>query len=202
MGNKFEKLSIGDSLLFWQIKKNIKIQYPFGNPKTIIMLAAGTGITPMFQALSRLFDDNIKKNGATNKRTNVILLYGSRTKSDIYLHSEMEQMKQRYSDRLEIVYCLSNQQKADRAMTEKEVNMDKEEFTNSMVFHHGHIDKDVISHFCKGAIDSDNVAAGECLVWVCGPPSFYESHCGPREEEDVTGVLKELGFRKDQVVKF
>jgi hypothetical protein len=33
----------------WQIPFNIKEQYPFGKPKTIVMLAAGTGITPMYQ---------------------------------------------------------------------------------------------------------------------------------------------------------
>ena len=32
-----------------QISKNIKEQFPFGNPRNIIMMAAGTGITPMYQ---------------------------------------------------------------------------------------------------------------------------------------------------------
>ena len=40
-----------DSLLFRQLPGNIKIQYPFDSPSSILMLAAGTGITPMYQVL-------------------------------------------------------------------------------------------------------------------------------------------------------
>ena len=49
MSSVFEALQSGDSLTFRQIPFNIKIQYPFDSPRCILMLAAGTGITPMYQ---------------------------------------------------------------------------------------------------------------------------------------------------------
>ena len=52
-----------------------------------------------------------------------------------------------------------------------------------------------------GSRDSDN---GDCRVWVCGPPSFYNDLCGPREDDDIPAgcALRELGFGAKDVVKF
>lgn len=50
MSRIFDNLQVGrDMLSFRQIPFNLKIQYPFENPHCILMLAAGTGITPMYQ---------------------------------------------------------------------------------------------------------------------------------------------------------
>jgi cytochrome-b5 reductase len=49
MSAVFGALQCGDSLAFRQIPFNLKIQYPFESPRCILMLAAGTGITPMYQ---------------------------------------------------------------------------------------------------------------------------------------------------------
>ena len=40
------------------------------------------------------------------------------------------------------------------------------------------------------------------LIFVCGPPAMYESLCGPRDDPELTGVLRDLGYSKDQVIKF
>ncbi|KAJ1449144.1 hypothetical protein M885DRAFT_489729 [Pelagophyceae sp. CCMP2097] len=40
------------------------------------------------------------------------------------------------------------------------------------------------------------------LIFVCGPAQFYDAFCGPRGETEITGVLGELGYTKDMVVKF
>merc|ERR1711870_62547 len=49
-----DALKVGDSVAFKQIKPNIKKwRYPFGK-KSITMLAGGTGIAPMIQALHPL----------------------------------------------------------------------------------------------------------------------------------------------------
>jgi NAD(P)H-flavin reductase len=52
MGAVLKRLKLGEEMLFWQIPFNKKIAYPnFNWSKHIVMLAAGTGITPMYQAL-------------------------------------------------------------------------------------------------------------------------------------------------------
>lgn len=159
------------------------------------MLAAGTGITPMYQALNRMFgmeeekvgvdEDNDKKK-VKNTDTKVILLYGSRTKKDIYLKHEMEDMKKRYPDRLDIIHVLS-EDTVHKSNTNGDSDSDVLE---------GRIDKNMIQSICN------NNSKDGVQVWVCGPPSFYESLCGPRNEKNVSGALKELGYRSNQVIKF
>ena len=38
----------------------------------------------------------------------------------------------------------------------------------------------------------------DVLIFVCGPPAMYESLCGPRDDPELTGVLRDLGYSKDQ----
>ena len=42
----------------------------------------------------------------------------------------------------------------------------------------------------------------DVVIFVCGPPGMYESLCGPRDDPELTGVLRDLGYSKDQVIKF
>jgi len=43
-------------------------------------------------------------------------------------------------------------------------------------------------------------------VFVCGPPGLYKAISGqkpkPSEQGELTGILKELGYSKEQVFKF
>ena len=70
------------------------------------MLAAGTGITPMYQALQRLFGSDEDDDEGSD--INVILLYGSRTKKDIYLRKELSGLAKRSGNRLKVVHALSD----------------------------------------------------------------------------------------------
>ena len=47
-------LPLGSKVGFKHIKFNIKAQYPFDGKQTFTLLCAGTGITPMYQALWKL----------------------------------------------------------------------------------------------------------------------------------------------------
>ena len=42
----------------------------------------------------------------------------------------------------------------------------------------------------------------DALIFVCGPPAFYDALCGPRTEEGLSGLLAEMGYAAEQVVKF
>ena len=84
-------LPVGGSAYFKHIPYNIKLQYPFkvnGVPlKRVAMLGAGTGITPLYQALHKLLQ--------ADDTTEVVLLYGNRFEKDILLHDELEQLLQK-----------------------------------------------------------------------------------------------------------
>ena len=47
-------LRLGAKVAFRHIRFNIKSQYPFEGKKTFTMLCAGSGITPMYQALCKI----------------------------------------------------------------------------------------------------------------------------------------------------
>jgi len=186
-------------MMFRQIPKNIKELYPFGHPKTIIMLAAGTGITPMYQALQRLFgsdeDQQQLDDDDDGRDINVILIYGSRTKYDIYLREKLNNMAKRSGNRLKVVHALSDGKA--KAMNEHEIVVD------------GMINKGVIALMTHEEIfrrgTDSNGKRKDCKVWVCGPPSFYNDLCGPREDDRHLPhgcALRELGFRAEDVVKF
>lgn len=191
MGKQLKKLSSGDCMLFRQIPFNIKKQYPYDNPSTILMLAAGTGITPMYQALQRIFtteDNNTNGKNLMKNSTKIILLYGCRTEKDMLLRKELEEFQAKHPDRFQIYYAFS-QEKGKKSK-------------KGTVFKSGRIDKEMILNICQRNVLISKKK--ECQVWVCGPPSFYESISGKREDDSLVPgcILEELNFELKNVVKF
>jgi len=184
MSSVFAKLHPGrDSLLFRQLPGNIKIQYPFDSPSSILMLAAGTGITPMYQALLRMFGEEETEQPTTR----VVLVFACR-RDGMYLEDQLNDMKNRFPNHLRIIYAISPLD-----------NNNTEEGNTKNDYYYGPIVKDLLLRTCQeeniGTKDTDK-------VFVCGPPSFYQDFCGPRDQSDVRGVLQEMGFTSSQVVKF
>ena len=95
-------LPIGGAALFKHIPYNLKLQYPFqingALLKKVSMLGAGTGITPLFQALHKLLE--------AHDTTEVVLLYGNRTEKDILLRDELEE-RAKNCGRFRLVHILS-----------------------------------------------------------------------------------------------
>merc|ERR1712054_275267 len=53
----------------------------------------------------------------------------------------------------------------------------------------GFISKELIeSHLPPASAGSD------IQIWVCGPPPMYDALCGPRGEQNVSGVLGGMGY--------
>mmetsp|Transcript_2264 Transcript_2264/g.7329 ORF Transcript_2264/g.7329 Transcript_2264/m.7329 type:complete len:93 (+) Transcript_2264:122-400(+) len=42
----------------------------------------------------------------------------------------------------------------------------------------------------------------DSALFVCGPPPMYDLLCGPRGEEELTGLLADMGYTAGQVHKF
>ena len=166
----------GTDISFKQIPFNIKIDASeFVDSSHILMLAGGTGITPMIQALHAIL-------GHKNEGTKVTLVYGSQSEDDILAQALLDTWADKYSDNLSITHVLSHS---------------KTTSGSSKSYRHGFITKSLLEEVVPCAVNEISHAM------VCGPPPMYDALCGPRTETDkITGVLSEMGFTAKQVYKF
>ena len=168
-------LEIGAKVGFKHIPFNIKAQYPFGK-KTITMIAGGTGIAPMYQALHELA-------GHADDSTEVTLLYGNKSPEDILLKDELDALVAKSAGRIKVVHVVGTQpDQAPIAGWDGEL---------------GWVDK---AKFQKYAAPP----SADTMVMVCGLPPLYDVFCGPRNEADVKegSILHELGYTAEMVAKF
>ncbi|KAI1641369.1 hypothetical protein F4809DRAFT_6023 [Biscogniauxia mediterranea] len=151
-------------------------KYPWAANKHehIAMVAGGTGITPMYQLLRAIFNN-------PEDRTKVTLVFGNVTEEDILLKRELQDLENTYPQRFRAFYVLDQPPK-------------------DWVGGKGYINKDLL----KTVLPEPK--SGNIKVFVCGPPGLYNAVSGnkvsPADQGELTGILKELGYSKDQVYKF
>ena len=174
-------LEIGSKVAFKHIKFNIKAQYPFEGKKTISMLCAGTGLTPMYQALWKLL-------GTPGDDRKVVLLYGNKTVEDVLMKDQLNEWARKAGDRLKLVHVVGNG--PDDPAPEGWVD------TPEYVAETGWIDKAKIQKYCFPPSE-------DTLLFVCGLPPMYKVLCGPREEKELAegSVLHQLGFTTSMIAK-
>jgi len=163
-------IEIGEEVAFKHIPFNVKIQAPF-KASNIGILAGGTGISPMIQALHAILggDENIK----------VSLLYGSLNSKDILGQEMLEKWADKYKN-FTLTHVLSKEPQDSLYKGER-----------------GFIGKDLIGkHFAKPSLGDD------VMIFVCGPPPMYKAMCGARDDPELTGILADMGYTKEQVYKF
>jgi cytochrome-b5 reductase len=151
-----------------------KYQWEANKHDHIALLAGGTGITPMYQLARQIF-----KNPAD--KTKVTLVFGNISEDDILLKKEFEDLEQQFPQRFRAFYVLDNPPKDWQGGK-------------------GFISKELISKVAP-ASSEENVK-----LFVCGPPGLVKAIAGPKkspaDQGELAGVLKELGYTKDQVFKF
>lgn len=172
-----EDLPIGGMVNFKHIDFNVKIPAPFTHKK-VGMIAGGTGITPIIQALHAILGDGPEDQKSATEE--VTLLYGSRNKDDILGGEMLEKWAGSHDGKFKHVDILSNEPADSDYAGER-----------------GFIDKEKIVKYLPPASLGDDV-----IIFVCGPPIMYKILCGPRDEAEVTGILGELGYTSKQVFKF
>ncbi|KAL0931102.1 cytochrome b5 [Colletotrichum truncatum] len=96
-GKYLANLEIGNEVLFRGPKGAMR--YKRGLCKKIGMLAGGTGITPMYQLIRAICEDD-------RDTTEVSLIYANRTEGDILLRKELEAFARRYPKNLKLHYLL------------------------------------------------------------------------------------------------
>ncbi|KAI9171792.1 NADH-cytochrome b5 reductase [Paramyrothecium foliicola] len=151
-----------------------KYQWAENKHDHIALIAGGTGATPMFQLCRAIFNN-------PNDKTKVTLVYGNVSDKDILLKSEFEHLENTYPQRFRAFYVLDNPPK-------------------EWVGNSGYITKDLLKTVLPEP-KNENIK-----VFVCGPPGMMNAISGnkvsPKDQGELSGALKELGYNKDQVYKF
>ena len=140
----------------------------------IALIAGGTGITPMYQLARAIFSN-------PDDKTNVTLVFGNVAEEDILLKREFEELENTYPQRFRAFHVLDNPPEVWQQGK-------------------GRIDKGLLKTVLPEPKRED------IKIFVCGPPGMYNAICGtkpsPKDQGELTGILKELGYSKDQVYKF
>ncbi|KAI9648640.1 NADH-cytochrome b5 reductase [Ciborinia camelliae] len=140
----------------------------------VAFIAGGTGITPMYQIARAIFNNPADK-------TKVTLVFANVTEEDILLKRELEDLENTYPQRFRAFYVLDKP-------------------PQSWSGGKGFITKELLKTVLPEP-KSENVK-----VFVCGPPGMYKAISGPKvspkDQGELTGLLKELGYSADQVFKF
>lgn len=151
-------------------------KYPWSENKHphITLIAGGTGITPMYQLLRAIFNN-------PNEKTKVSLVFGNKKEEDILLREEFDKLEKDHSDRFKVFYLLDTPPKGwDHGS--------------------GYITKELLQDVLPDAKE-ENIK-----IFVCGPPPLYKAVSGakksPQDQGELDGILKDLGYSKDQVFKF
>ena len=174
------ELPVGSMVGFKHIKFNIKAQYPFEGAKRITLLCAGTGLTPMFQALHKLMT-------TPGDERPVVLLYGNKAPADILLKEQLDAWA-KANPRLKVVHVVGN--RPDDPPPPGWAT------TDTYVAETGWIDEAKISKYC-------HAPAADTMVFVCGLPPMYAALCGPRTEKELKegSTLHKLGYTTAMVSK-
>jgi len=173
MSTHLHDLAVGQRLDF----KGPLPKYPWAPNKHehIALIAGGTGITPMYQLIRAIFNN-------PEDKTKVTLVFGNLTEEDILLKKELAHLENTYPQRFRAFYVL------DKAPKEWAGNT-------------GYIDKNLLKTVLPEPKEGSNIK-----VFVCGPPGLYSAISGnkksPKDQGELTGILKELGYKQEQVYKF
>jgi cytochrome-b5 reductase len=152
------------------------VKYPWEANKHnhVCLIAGGTGITPMYQLARHIFKN-------PEDKTKVTLVFGNVTEKDILLKKELEELENTYPQRFKAFYVLDQPPK---------------EWTGGK----GFISKELLKTVLPEPKE-DNIK-----LFVCGPPPMYKAISGPKvspkDQGELEGILKELGYNKEQVFKF
>ena len=108
------------------------------------------------------------------------MLYGNRASNDILGKTMVDSWAKQYGDQFKVHHVLSNEPEDSDWKGKR-----------------GFIDRSLIEENVPGPEAGDDL-----IFFICGPPPMYDALSGPRGEEELSGALKEMGYKKEQVYKF
>lgn len=141
----------------------------------ITLIAGGTGITPMYQLMRAIFSN-------PEDKTKVTVVFGNLSEQDILLKKELVDLENTYPQRFKAFYVLDNAPKDAGWATQ------------------GRVTKELLKTVLP------EPGSGNNKIFVCGPPGMYKAISGnkksPADQGELSGILKDLGYTKDDVFKF
>ncbi len=176
MGNHLHRLKVGSTI---DVKgPYVKLPYKPNMYKHIGMIAAGTGIAPMYQLLREMARDPLKD------KTEVNLIYASRRKEDVLLGNELNEVME-LNPNFAPYYVLSQP-------------------PQNWMGGVGHVTKEMIKAFMPPPTRPQDTVVLVCgppgfMQHISGDKDFKTS---PPSQGEVSGLLKELGYTSKQVYKF
>jgi cytochrome-b5 reductase len=144
------------------------------------MIAGGAGITPIYSMTRGILSDPADQ-------TRIQLLWGVNGTRDIILKSELEELEQKYPERLHVTYCVSGPEGKPEATSLGEPGKYKKGYINSEVL------KEAVQCAQRGSWGD----AKGTKVFICGPPAMQEAIAGKQ------GILGgEFGVAKKEIHMF
>ncbi|KAG0145032.1 hypothetical protein CROQUDRAFT_79271 [Cronartium quercuum f. sp. fusiforme G11] len=173
MTNHIHSLKPGDQLA---MKGPIpKWPYKANEFKTIGMVAGGSGITPHWQIIQEIASN-------PDDHTKVIMFFSNQKEEDILLREELERLQKKKPDQFSFNFVLDS--------PPKKWSPDLKGYLTASLL--------------KSKLPSPKLGA-DVKIFVCGPPGQVSAVSGPKkgkEQGELGGILKELGYTEDQVYKF
>ncbi|MFN0049124.1 MAG: 2Fe-2S iron-sulfur cluster-binding protein [Cytophagales bacterium] len=150
--------SVDNGLVSNYLNKNIKagdiveIDEPMGHikvipenkPRTILLFAAGSGITPIFSIIKTIL--------TKEQHSKVHLFYGCRNRDEIIYQKELEKYQNQFSDRFSLEYVMSQ----------------PDDFWVGL---NGRINEKLAIHFIKRHAA---LTAKDCQYYMCGPTGMMD----------------------------
>ncbi|KAI0076826.1 cytochrome-b5 reductase [Panus rudis PR-1116 ss-1] len=152
----------------------MKFPYKKNEFDEVGMIAGGSGITPMYQILEHALKEK-------DNKTKFTLIFANVTPKDILLKEEFDSLKKKYPDTFNVVYTV------DKAEPDWKGPV-------------GYVNKDLVQQHIAPASLGEKVK-----IFICGPPGQVAALAGKKDgmkQGELSGLLKELGYKEDQVFKF
>ncbi|PWA00345.1 hypothetical protein BB558_003612 [Smittium angustum] len=173
MTKYISKLKVGDLV---QIKGPYLIhEYTPNSKKEIGMIAGGTGFTPMLQVINVILNNK-------DDKTVIKMLFANKTSKDIPLKDYFDNLEDNNKKQFNISYIVDSSDSSWKGET-------------------GYITKDIIKKYMPSP-----KLQNEGFIYIVGPPKMIEIISGPKmsftEQGPLSGFLKELGYKAENVFKF
>jgi cytochrome-b5 reductase len=169
---KMHSLVPGDELAF---KSLHEFDYKPNQFSDMTFIAGGSGITPIYQLTRAIL-------GNAEDKTRVRLVYANQSLDDILLKKEFDALSTEYPGRFEATYLVSKGGGAEKGLKT------------------GYVTKEVLMEVMPER-------EGKVKVLVSGPPAMIAALAGAKggfgwTQGSIGGILKELGYSKEDVHKF
>lgn len=165
----------GDTMKFKPLQE---LEWKPNQYSYVTLIAGGSGITPLYQLTQAILRN-------PEDKTKIALVYANNSEEDILLKTEFDTLAQKYPDRFQRLYTVKKTSSEGEGLYET-----------------GYITKEMLAKIMPHRMTEHNTK-----ILVSGPPAMIESIAGAKggmgwTQGSLGGILKELGYKSEDVHKF